>query len=587
MSSAPPPAAVPPLPSSSDPTPRHPHGGTTLLLPPLLRREATYRRADKMKESQLRERNVKLMFTHVFLLTMYQSICQWNLFDAYLSILARDKGFANSNTWVGFAEGISGLTTLILAIPLGILVDRFDRIRLIRLAAYIGLFATCITAYAFAFDDITTLYANLFLWGLFTGLQSTAAEAVFADSIEKGNRSEKFTLKGVLNTYGLSSGPLLMLVLFLACGDSWGLRELHLPLLVGCIFAPFACIPLFLMQDPIPPPARVPIGTPAASTAGLRTPLLNPTVVRTTTPRIAPSTPLLRRERFGSAFSDYSDIAHEPLPPLSLFDAEERRFRHMSRGERLIPFIVTVADFVTEIGAGMTVRFFPLFFIKDYGLSPTALCCVFCAYPLCVSLGMPMCQRLSRVLGRAQASFLFQCGGISMLLLMTSVQSLPLLILVFMIRGQLQNAVYPVDRSILMDYIPSKHRGKWNSVSALASMTWSGSAVIGGYLADCHDYRFTFMITAIVYTCGLLCYTPLLWLVPRNEADPAPAATSTRHAETTSHPTTTTVAIPEELCYHQPSTCAAAKDLSPVSAATTTSDKGREDEDPSSSSQQG
>lgn len=196
---------------------------------------------------------------------------------------------------------------------------------------------------------------------------------------------------------------------------------------------------------------------------------------------------------------------------------------------RWIPYIVTTADFVTDIGAGMTVRFFPLFFISEYGISPAALCCIFCVYPLCVSLAMSGCQKLSNYTGRAQASFVFQCGGILMLLLMTCVNHLPTLIVIFMIRGQLQNAACPVDRSILMDYIPSRHRGKWSSIATLTNMTWSGSAVIGGYLVDQHSYRYikkknrflfryTFIITAAVYTLGVLCYAPLVrqpdFLVP-------------------------------------------------------------------------
>lgn len=59
-----------------------------------------------------------------------------------------------------------------------------------------------------------------------------------------------------------------------------------------------------------------------------------------------------------------------------------------------------------------------------------------------------------------------------------------------LIRGQLQNAAYPVDRSILMDFIQSGSRGKWNSIASLTTMTWSGSAVLGGYLADKYDYRY-------------------------------------------------------------------------------------------------
>jgi MFS-type transporter involved in bile tolerance (Atg22 family) len=48
-------------------------------------------------------------------------------------------------------------------------------------------------------------------------------------------------------------------------------------------------------------------------------------------------------------------------------------------------------------------------------------------------------------------------------------------------------------------------------------MTWSGSAVIGGYLMDSYDYRYTFTITAWIYLVAVGLRIPLLWLVPKNE----------------------------------------------------------------------
>lgn len=464
---------------------------------------------------RLRKRNVTLMYWHVALFTIYQSICQWNLFDAYLSLLAKQKGFVNSNTWVGFAEGVIGLTSLVLSIPIGILVDSYNRSHLLKLTGFLGLGATLATAYAFAYDHLTMLYTNLVLWGAFIGFQSTAAEAVFADSIEKGQAAQKYTRKGVLNTCGLSIGPLVMLVLFFFIGDKWHLRQLHIPLLLGCCFAPLCCIPLFLMQDPQPDFGE-------HSPASLTTPLL--ASVRRT-PLLIPQSPMLKRDRIGSHFSDFGSIEasphHLPAPSLSpaLEAADKEKPKKRSFGQRSVPYILTTADFVTEIGAGMSVRFFPLFFINDYGVSPTQLCAIFCFYPLAVSLAMHACEKLSSQIGRAQASFAFQVTGIFMLVLMTKLKSLAWVIVVFMLRGQLQNAAYPVDRSILVDYIPSKHRGRWNAIGSLTTMTWSGSAVLGGFLSDKHDYRFSFLVTAGIYVLGVLCYVPLLWLVPRKNTE--------------------------------------------------------------------
>ena len=87
-----------------------------------------------------------------------------------------------------------------------------------------------------------------------------------------------------------------------------------------------------------------------------------------------------------------------------------------------------------------------------------------------------------------------------------------------------KSGTYPIDRSILMDFTPSSQRGMWNAVTlgdllisqqrarsllfpgwilpatcnwsvagsprnSLTSMTWSGSAFLGGLLSDAKDYR--------------------------------------------------------------------------------------------------
>ncbi len=89
-----------------------------------------------------------------------------------------------------------------------------------------------------------------------------------------------------------------------------------------------------------------------------------------------------------------------------------------------------------------------------------------------------------------------------------------LLLLVFMVRGGLANAVAPLDKSILTDYTPSTQRGLWNALESFSSMTWSGSAFIGGILSDKQDYRITFKYTGFLYLTACLIYSPLLWLVP-------------------------------------------------------------------------
>jgi len=52
-------------------------------------------------------------------------------------------------------------------------------------------------------------------------------------------------------------------------------------------------------------------------------------------------------------------------------------------------------------------------------------------------------------------------------------------------------------------------------VETLSGSVWSGSAFIGGYMADHYSYATTFLLTAAVYALACLIYSPLLCIVPR------------------------------------------------------------------------
>jgi len=257
-------------------------------------------------------------------------------------------------------------------------------------------------------------------------------------------------------------------------------------ILIGVALMPISCIPLFFFKDPLAARQRSHSSSnEAADNSATR--------------------------------EEGSSTAQVPtaVPPSSTVAPRPRRCGCL--GPRHVPVILALSDFITMVGAGMTVKFFNLFFIQDEHFSPTAICWLQTSYPLVIAVFTKFTERLAKPIGRAQASLLFFSCNVLCLFLLSGVQYLPLLLVVFLVRGGFANSTYPIDRSILMDYTPSSRRGLWNAVESFTSMTWSGSAFLGGMLSDFHDYRFTFLITALVYALGCLVYSPLLVLVPRNE----------------------------------------------------------------------
>ena len=61
----------------------------------------------------------------------------------------------------------------------------------------------------------------------------------------------------------------------------------------------------------------------------------------------------------------------------------------------------------------------------------------------------------------------------------------------YILRTALMNCTYPVEESILMDYVPKNTRARWKSLESVSQFGWCGSALAGGLLADRYGYART------------------------------------------------------------------------------------------------
>merc|ERR1712136_285557 len=270
-------------------------------------------------------------------------------------------------------------------------------------------------------------------------------EAIFADSIPQGERSGRFTTKLILTTVSSAVGPALAGVGMFFQGDNWELHQMKSVIVIGALFLPVSCVTLYFFEDP-------------------------PVIV------------------------DRQSNSEVTLEETTVVSNDTTSLRCCCFDKKSVPFLLAAADFVTCVGAGMTVKFFNLVFIK-------------------------VTHCLSKPFGRPLASLLFFSTNVVCLVLLSQVTNVPLLLALFLLRGGVANSTYAIDRSILVDFTPSSHRGRWSAVESLTSMAWSGSAVLGGVLADSHDYRFTFLVTSTLYAVACCIYSPLVGLVPRRESE--------------------------------------------------------------------
>lgn len=92
-----------------------------------------------------------------------------------------------------------------------------------------------------------------------------------------------------------------------------------------------------------------------------------------------------------------------------------------------------------------------------------------------------------------------------------------ILIPIYILRSSFLNCTWPLQDSILLDFVPANQRARWQSLESVSSFGWCGSAAFGGWLADEYDYTYTFAITAMIQTIGIAVWSLLLPLVPRKE----------------------------------------------------------------------
>ena len=446
--------------------------------------------------------NVKYILLYSFLWYLASSIFQRDL----LSVLV--KKISGSNEDVGYISGAQGLCQVVLAVPVGLYGDRFLRQTLIRSGVLVGCIALAITCYVFVHlkphGNLLLFFLAFGIWGGFVVLTNPALESLFADSVETGNRATVFSLKYATLQIASATGPLISVGLFYTLGNSWKLNVLRTVLLIGSGIGLVALMFLLCLQDSKGLGKESEVDDDDAET---------------------------RQE-------EEEEEEEEDIDEANLMDEEGNNHHHhhhhhaprhctclySTDKHRTTRWVIAVSDVATSTAAGMTVKFFPLFFVSDgkgpllgYNFSPIQLSWVYLIMPIVtvtVAVALPRLIRI-KCCSRPSAMIVCKIMGIAALYGMVFFDSscnYPIAMAsLFVFRTAIMNGSAGIKRSILMDAVPKSQRVRWNSLESITRMTWSGSAALGGWCIDSFGYRQTFLITAIVYTVST---TPLLLLLP-------------------------------------------------------------------------
>jgi MFS family permease len=117
---------------------------------------------------------------------------------------------------VGLVQGLSGVATVACALPVGIYSDKMQRHHIARFSASLDALGIITSVTAVLINTWVKFHLFLVaavLWGMSSACDSSL-DALFADSIPTGNRSQQFTQMLAISRACLGAGPLVSACIF-------------------------------------------------------------------------------------------------------------------------------------------------------------------------------------------------------------------------------------------------------------------------------------------------------------------------------------------------------------------------------------
>jgi MFS family permease len=495
------------------------------------------------------KRNIRLTLAFTALAFAGRSIWSQSVLATYVYLLSNHNPAA-----VGFLTAVMGMFQLLASFPTGYLADRqgLRRETLLQVASCIGVLAMAVTITALYLPThknnvaYLLLACSLAIWGVFWGVANTVLEAIFADSTPSGTRSKYYTKRSILINMGNTFGPLLALLFFLTLGDEWTTRDCAKVMTLGqCICFPAVMI-LCCFADERYPEYSDDSLTATTMDNSLEEPLLayqdedfasdNDSDAEADTDADVESAEGPSTIEYDEASSSSTSFSSD-MESRSFFCARRKEQQQQASDasrifgcipkNRLAPVLISISDLSSGLASGMSIRYFPIFFLDRLRLSPVQVQILYIVTPIIQACLMKSGQYVSQKMGRCQVTILHRWIGIACMFLMIGLAYgfddhhyheycyyRWLICVIYILRTGFMNSTSPLTKSLLMDSVPAHERGRWTSLESVNTFSWSGSAFLGGVLVQVDGLLFNFIITA---TLQFLATIPIVLLILTND----------------------------------------------------------------------
>ena len=292
--------------------------------------------------------NIKLLFIYSFVSRAGTSIWSSQLLSNYIYIISND-----STKVLGFIEATQGFMYLFSAPIVGVMIDKISsRIIICYIASILSLLVIICGIYITVFDNSKEFV--YYIWLGFNGIAScfsmTITKTILADNTPPFQRDFIYSFNSIMRWSGNTIGPVIIVFMFYFLGDNWSLYQMNIVLLSGIILYIIPQILLCLFKT-------------------------KPNVTK-------------KSDNVDSLTNKYK-ISE------SLVSNNNDNNKKPSNRQNWVPWLLVLHRISIKTGAGMTVKFFPIYFQDILGLEPISLNLIFVIVPIISALSTLLCERFS------------------------------------------------------------------------------------------------------------------------------------------------------------------------------------------------
>jgi len=385
-----------------------------------------------------------------------------------------------SNLFVGIVNSIQGVLSVILMYPIGWIGDKLNRYTFLRMNIAVGVCAAVLLGLAVSQRSLYLLYTGIIVFTFYQQCISAMLYAVMADNVEKPRRTAASANYKTFSALAMSLAPAIQFVvlLFGPIQDDWTEGTFDALLLPGWALLPFIGLAIYSMRAVGKDISDIPSVDDLETVRGVAT------------------------RKLATVWLDQPVLCNQ-----------RRRF--------VVAVSVNAFFIATLLANGMTVRYFSLYFTQILHFTPTQLCALNAVCRLFIAGFAQLGAPLARILGRANLIIIFHVASALFTLGIYGGNFFQPSVLVacfcYIMRFACLHARDPMLYSITMDCVPPEQRGRWAALNSLRSLSFSASAVLGGYLADHYGYQFSFSVTVVALLASTVIFLPGWIWFPRDE----------------------------------------------------------------------